>query len=174
MINEIDYNELILNAWKTTNATTIFLINHIPEELWNLKVPDLHRTVGRIAAHINNSRNMWIKDITKGETLRIPVNVDPYSATRNEVVAALKRSSRIMLKLLKACIDNDGRLPSRPIWLNYPNDVIHFLTYFASHEAHHRGQIIMLARQLKHRLPTEVTNGVWQWNTRLKEANTRR
>lgn len=173
MINEIDYNKLILNAWKTTNRTTIFLIEHIPEELWKLKIPNLNRTVGMIAAHINNSRNMWIKNITKGEKLRIPLNVDPYSSTRNKVVTALNRSSRVMLKLLKACIDSGGRLPSRPIWLNYPNDVIHFLTYFAAHEAHHRGQIIMLARQLEYRLPPEVTNGVWQWNTRLKEANTK-
>jgi hypothetical protein len=28
----------------------------------------------------------------------------------------------------------------------------------------------MLARQLGHRLPADVTNGLWQWTTRLHEA----
>jgi uncharacterized damage-inducible protein DinB len=76
-----------------------------------------------------------------------------------------------MLKLLNACIDNGGRLPSRPVWLNFPNDIIHFLSYFVAHEAHHRGQIIQLARLLNHRLPAEVVDGVWQWNKRLKEIS---
>jgi uncharacterized damage-inducible protein DinB len=75
-----------------------------------------------------------------------------------------------MLKLLIACIDNGGKLPSTPAWLNFPNDVVHFLSYFIAHEGHHRGQIILLARQLNQRLPAEVTNGVWQWKKRLKEA----
>jgi uncharacterized damage-inducible protein DinB len=45
----------------------------------------------------------------------------------------------------------------------------HFLCYFVAHEAHHRGQLIMLARQLGHRLPRDVENGLWQWKKRLKE-----
>jgi DinB family len=89
---------------------------------------------------------------------------------RKEVIEALSRSNQTMLKLLKACIDNGGKLPSTPAWLNFPNDIVHFLAYFIAHEGHHRGQIIMLARQIDRRLPTEVTGGVWQWKKRLKEA----
>jgi uncharacterized damage-inducible protein DinB len=44
------------------------------------------------------------------------------------------------------------------------------LAYFVTHESHHRGQIVMVARQLGHRLPREVTNGLWQWTTRSKEG----
>jgi uncharacterized damage-inducible protein DinB len=44
------------------------------------------------------------------------------------------------------------------------------LTYFVAHEAHHRGQIVMLARQLGHRLPSEITGGLWHWSKRSKEA----
>jgi len=171
MMNEIDFNKAIFDAWKTTNRTTIFLIEHIPFNVWSEKFPGpKNRTIGTIAAHIHNSRCMWIKSIGRGEIVEVPKRVDPYNASRREVVAALPRSSRIMLKLLNACIDNGGRLPSRPVWLNFPNDIIHFLSYFVAHEAHHRGQIIQLARLLNHRLPAEVTDGVWQWITRLKEA----
>jgi uncharacterized damage-inducible protein DinB len=46
---------------------------------------------------------------------------------------------------------------------------VHFLSYFVAHEAHHRGQLCMLARQLGHRLPAEVTGGLWQWKKRSRE-----
>jgi uncharacterized damage-inducible protein DinB len=39
-----------------------------------------------------------------------------------------------------------------------------------AHEGHHRGQIVMLARQLGCRLPAEVTAGLWQWSKRATEG----
>jgi uncharacterized damage-inducible protein DinB len=39
--------------------------------------------------------------------------------------------------------------------------------YIFSHEAHHRGQILMLAHQLGYRLPQE---GIWQWDKLWKQA----
>ncbi|MGH7626499.1 MAG: DinB family protein [Gemmatimonadaceae bacterium] len=56
------------------------------------------------------------------------------------------------------------------VWRNLPLDVGHVLTYFVAHEAHHRGQIVMLARELGHRLSREATNGLWQWSTRVREG----
>lgn len=53
----------------------------------------------------------------------------------------------------------------------FPTDLVHFLNYFVAHEAHHRGQLILLARQLGHRLPTSVTGGVWQWTRRARESS---
>lgn len=171
MASEIDFREAILNTWKTTNRATIFLIEHIPTDLWNEKVPGSpRRTIGMIASHIHNIRCMWIKMIGKGQAVKVPARVDRHRASRDEVISALNRSSQAMLKLLRISIDNSGRLPSTPAWLNFPNDVVHFLAYFVAHEGHHRGQIILLARQLNHRLSTEVTAGVWQWTKRLKEA----
>jgi uncharacterized damage-inducible protein DinB len=46
----------------------------------------------------------------------------------------------------------------------------HVLAYFVAHEGHHRGQIVLVARQLGHRLPLAVTDGLWQWTKRAAEA----
>jgi uncharacterized damage-inducible protein DinB len=56
------------------------------------------------------------------------------------------------------------------VWRNLPLDVGHVLTYFVAHEAHHRGQIVMIARQLNQRLPPEVTNGLWWFSGRAKRG----
>jgi uncharacterized damage-inducible protein DinB len=55
------------------------------------------------------------------------------------------------------------------VWRNLPLDVPHVLTYFVAHEAHHRGQIVMLARQVGQRLPENVSGGLWQWTQRVRE-----
>jgi uncharacterized damage-inducible protein DinB len=171
MANGFDFRDAILNTWKTTNRTTVFLLEYIPKVLWNEKIPaSPRRTVGMIARHIHNSRCSWIKAIGKDQTVKTLVPVDSYRADRAEVIGALNRISQAMLKLFRVSFDSGGKLPFRPAWLNFPNDIVHFLAYFVAHESHHRGQIILLARQLNHRLPAEVTNGVWQWTARLKEA----
>jgi uncharacterized damage-inducible protein DinB len=56
------------------------------------------------------------------------------------------------------------------VWRNLPLDVPHVLAYFVAHEAHHRGQIVMLARQLGRRLPSDVSAGLWQWTKRAQEG----
>jgi uncharacterized damage-inducible protein DinB len=35
------------------------------------------------------------------------------------------------------------------------------LTTFVAHEGHHWGQIVLVARQLGHRLPAEVSGRLW-------------
>lgn len=105
------------------------------------------------------------------QTIKVPVRVDPHFANRRDVPKALIQSSKSMLSLLKAVVDNGGKLPNKPAWLNFPDDIIHPLMYLTAHEALQRGQIILAARQLNKRLSPEVSNGVWQWKRRLKEAN---
>lgn len=79
-----------------------------------------------------------------------------------------------MLDLFALADANGGRLPESKayVWRNLPLDLGHVFTYFATHEGHHRGQILMLARLLGHRLPVAVTGGIWQWNKRFQETET--
>jgi uncharacterized damage-inducible protein DinB len=73
-------------------------------------------------------------------------------------------------------LEADNQVPpsSTYTWRNLPLDVGHALTYFVAHEAHHRRQVVLIARQLGHRLPSSLTNGLWQWTTRQREwARTR-
>jgi hypothetical protein len=95
--------------------------------------------------------------------------VDLRRARQADVVQALPRSSKGMIDLIELGIANGGRVPSS-FWQNFPTDLAHFLSYFAAHEGHHRGQLIMAVRQLGHRLPPTVVDGVWQWKKLAHEA----
>ena len=39
-----------------------------------------------------------------------------------------------------------------------------------SHDAHHRGQVLMLAHQLGYPVPDEAMYGIWQWDKLWKRA----
>ena len=52
-----------------------------------------------------------------------------------------------------------------------PRDAVLFCGYALSHEAHHRGQLVLAARALGHRLPPETVQGLWQWSSRLRDGD---
>jgi uncharacterized damage-inducible protein DinB len=169
----LNLRDTILNAWKTNNRVTIFLVEHLPAELWEAAIPGApRRTVRMIAGHIHNARCMWIKTLGKEHGIAAPRNVDRYKVKPKDLIAALERSGAGILRLLKFGLDHGGTMPPTRsyVWRNLPLDVGHVLGYFIAHEGHHRGQIVMLARQLGHRLPADVTGGLWQWSKRAQEG----
>jgi uncharacterized damage-inducible protein DinB len=169
---EVDLADAILDAWKTSNRVTMFLFENLPSEVWPITVPGAsRRTVRMIAGHIHNSRCMWIKMLGRKHGIRAPKSVSRHTVTRRQLLPALERSRDGILELLELGIKHGGRIPASGMaWLNLPVDVAHVLAYFVAHEGHHRGQIVMLARQAGHRLPIEVTGGLWHWSKRAKEA----
>ncbi len=166
---DLEDGQSVIAVWETNNRVTMFLIENLPIELWSIKVPaSPRRTVGSIAAHIHNTRCMWIKMIGGSHGVVVPKTVAGRSVTPSELLRALPRSSRGMINLIELAIARGGSIPPAA-WQNFPTDVVHFLSYFVAHEAHHRGQLCMLARQLGHRLPVEVTAGLWQWKKRARD-----
>jgi uncharacterized damage-inducible protein DinB len=165
--------DTILDTWRTSNRLTVYLVEHLPPQLWSCAVPGApQRTVGMILGHIHNARCMWIKTLGRELGIAVPRSVDRRRVGRKQLVPALERSSRGISKLLTLGLDRGGRIPpaSTYIWRNLPLDVGHVLAYFVAHEAHHRGQVVLVARALGYRLPPTVTAGLWQWTKRAAEA----
>ena len=79
---------------------------------------------------------------------------------RAEALKGLAESHAAVARLLAASLAGDGRIKGfRP-------DAAGFLGYLISHDAHHRGQIAMLARQTGHALSQKAMFGMWEWGTR--------
>lgn len=159
----------VVAAWRTNERATTYLVEHLPVEIWSREVPGIpRRTVRMIAAHIHNSRCGWIRALGARHGVSAPPLVDPRRVRPRELMRALSRSAEGISRLIELGVARGGRVP-RATWQNFPTDLEHFLSYFVAHEAHHRGQLCLVARQLGHRLPREVANGVWQW-TRLSRG----
>ena len=173
MRSALDQREMLIGAWRTNNRVTAFLVENLPPELWGAAVPGAPRkTVRMIAGHIHNARCMWIKTLGQEHGIVVPDAVNRHKIERKELLVALRQSSRGIVNLLTLGLDRGGQIPLSKsyAWRNLPLDVGHVLTYFVAHEGHHRGQIVMIARQLGHRLPVEITGGIWHWSKRAQEA----
>ncbi len=173
MIPEADLGATLLASWRTNSRITAYLVEHLPAALLDASVPGApRRTVRMIAGHLHNARCMWIKTLGQEHGIAIPASVDRRNVARHELLSALKRSSRGIEALLALGMASGGHVPPTKayVWRNLPLDVPHVLAYFVAHEGHHRGQIVMLARQLGHRLPDDISAGLWQWTKRAGEG----
>lgn len=158
--------DAVLATWRTASRVTAFLIEQLPDEVWTSPIPGApRRTVQMIGGHLHNCRCMWVKMVGKKLGVRVPSSVDRHRVTRRQLLQALDRSANAIGQVLDAGLANGGRLSGFS-----PPEVTHFLAYHVAHEGHHRGQIVMVARQVGCRLPADVTNGLWQWAKRRREA----
>lgn len=163
----------LLAAWRTNCRVTAYLIERLPAPLWGAELPGApRRTVRMIGGHLHNARCSWTRTLGREHGIVAPAQVDRRTVTRRALLAALKQSGRGIERLLELGIAAGGQVPPSKgyVWRNLPLDVGHVLSYFVAHEAHHRGQLVMLARQLGHRLPAEVSNGLWLWSKRSREC----
>jgi uncharacterized damage-inducible protein DinB len=167
-----DLTETLLAAWRTNHQVTVFLVSHVPTAIWAARIPGTpQKTIRMLAGHLHNSRCMWLKTLGRPLGIPVPSAVDRRKVSRRQLITALNRSSRGIEALLRLGCRCGGKVPATPayVWRNLPLDVGHVLTYFVAHEGHHRGQIVLLARQIGSRLPTGVTVGLWQWTKRAVE-----
>jgi len=170
-------SDSLLSAWRTNNRVTMDLIESLPAELLDAPIPNIpRRTIRTIVAHLHNSRCSWLKTLGSEHGLATPEHVDRSRVTTRQLLAALKRSSAGMEALLKLGLERDGHIPpsKRYVWRNLSLDVCHVLTYFVGHEAHHRGQIVMIARQTGHQLPAQIVGALWWWKDVTEKRKTKK
>ena len=150
--------QALLKAFDTNNRINEYLIENLPQQAWNVKPPDgKGRTVAAIVAHMHNVRVMWLKAAKADE---IPDQLDRTTVTPVQAGRGLEGSRHSLNAVIGQALAGDGRIR------NFRPDVAGFLAYLIAHDAHHRGQITMLARQLGHPLSQKAMFGMWEWGRR--------
>jgi uncharacterized damage-inducible protein DinB len=150
-------SEALLNAFETNDRINQFLLENIPEAAWRADPPGgKGREIAAIFSHMHNVRVMWLK-ATKGN---IPAQLDRHNVTPAQTHKALDASREALKEVLQSSLSSDGRIKGfRP-------DVAGFFGYLIAHDAHHRGQITMLARQVGHPISQKTMFGMWEWGVR--------
>jgi uncharacterized damage-inducible protein DinB len=147
--------DALIAAYSTNNSINLYLVRNLPDEAWRAKPPEgKGRDVASIVAHMHNVRLMWLKAIGATD---LPSKLERTNVTREQAVRALESSSRAIEGTLRKSLNGDGRIKG------FKPDVAGFFAYLVSHDAHHRGQIAMLARQVGHPLPQSAMFGMWEW-----------
>ena len=109
--------------------------------------------------------------------ISIPPQLNRAHCTPQQARAGLAESAaRCCQMLAEALDDSRGRIPNfhRDGWAKPWPVGPEMLCYMLAHEAHHRGQVCMLAHQLGFPLPIAVTSGMWNWEKLWKECGSPR
>jgi uncharacterized damage-inducible protein DinB len=147
------------------------LIEHLDPAAWKANAPGKVRTIAAIFTHMHNVRTKWIR--LSAPHLKVPRQLDRSRCTPKQARAGLAESAaRCTEMLAEALGGGGGRVKQfrRDGWGKPWPVGMEMLCYMLAHEAHHRGQVSMLAHQLGFPLPIAVMSGIWNWEKLWKEC----
>jgi uncharacterized damage-inducible protein DinB len=150
------------------------LIENLHPTAWKAQPPGKVRTIAAIFTHIHNVRTKWIR--LTAPHLAVPSQLSRAHCTPHQARTALAHSADQCGKMLAEALDTHKRGDGgyvmefrRDGWARPWPAGPEMLCYMISHEAHHRGQISMLAHQLGFPLPGKVTSALWGWEKLWKK-----
>jgi uncharacterized damage-inducible protein DinB len=148
------------------------LIEHLDPAVWRAKPPGNARTIAAIFTHMHNVRAKWIR--LTAPHLKVPAQLNRSNCTPRQARAGLAESAARCTEMLAEALGGGGRIKKfrRDGWAKPWPVGPEMLCYMLSHEAHHRGQVCMLAHQIGFPLPMKVTSGLWNWEKLWKECGT--
>jgi uncharacterized damage-inducible protein DinB len=141
------------------------LIEHLDVAAWHAKPPGNVRTIAAIFTHVHNVRTKWIR--LSAPHLKVPRQLNRASCTPEQARVGLTESAARCAEMLAEALGDvsGGRVRTflRDGWARPWPAGVEMLCYMVSHEAHHRGQVCMLAHQMGFPLPPKVTSAMWNW-----------
>ena len=170
----VQLRDVLLETYAVNDAMNQLLLAHLDPQAWRAAPPGKRRsgrTIAAIFAHLHNCRRIWLKG--SAPHLKCPAPLDPARCTMAQAAAAHKKSAARCLDMLTEALSS---APHRRVtkffrgsWTRTWPAGASMFAYMFSHEAHHRGQIIMLAHQLGYRLPVKAWAGIWWWDKLWKQ-----
>lgn len=171
-----DVVNAILSVYAINDAMNQIVLKALDSRAWRATLPGHSkgegRTVAAIFAQLHNCRLNWIRN--SASHLKCPKPLDPDHCTMKQAAGAHRESAHQCLAMLKDALSGSpnrrvkkySRGSWAPVW---PAGGAMFC-YMFSHEAHHRGQLLLLAHQLGYRVPNEYVYSIWQWDRLWKLA----
>jgi uncharacterized damage-inducible protein DinB len=146
------------------------LIEHLDPAAWRAKPPGKARTIAAIFTHMHNVRTKWVR--LTAPHLKVPAQLNRTRCTPRQARAGLAESADRCAEMLAEALGGGDRVQEflRDGWARPWPVGPEMLCYMLAHEAHHRGQVCMLAHQLGFPLSIKVASGIWNWEKLWKEC----
>ena len=146
------------------------LIEHLDPAAWRAQPAGKTRTIAAIFTHMHNVRCKWVR--LTAPHLKVPRQLNRAHCTPQEARAGLAESAARCAEMLGEALGGGSRIEMfrRDGWAAPWPVGVEMLCYMLAHEAHHRGQVSMLAHQLGFPLPTLVASGIWNWERLWKQC----
>jgi uncharacterized damage-inducible protein DinB len=147
------------------------LLEHLDPAAWRAKPPGGVRTIAAIFTHMHNVRSKWVR--LTAPHLKVPAQLNRAHCTPQQARAGLAESAARCAEMLAEALGDSGGCVEkfrRDGWASSWPVGPEMLCYMVAHEAHHRGQVCMLAHQLGFPLANEVTSGMWNWEKLWREG----
>jgi uncharacterized damage-inducible protein DinB len=150
------------------------LIENLDPAAWRAKPPGNARSIAAIFTHVHNVRTKWIR--LTAPHLKVPAQLHRARCTpqqaRKGLAESAARCGEMLAEALGAAGNHAGRIQKfrRDAWFATFPVGPEMLCYMLAHEAHHRGQVCMLAHQLGFMFPHAIADGIWNWEKLWKEC----
>ena len=155
----------ILETWRIHQRSTIFLIENISDAALQATL-STHggRDVARQLAHVHNVRAWRLEAFSKKIGQKLTEFAKGESPVKKALLEAFAQSGEVMEKYIRQAIENGGTVS------NFKRGVVPMIGYYISHEAHHRGHILLTMKQSGHKLPDTLKWNIWEWNKIIKRV----
>lgn len=167
-----NFDQEMVQAYAVNDRMNQLLLEHLDTRAWRAKAPGHGgRTIAAIFAHVHNVRCKWLR--LSAPHLKLTARLDRTRCTQKQAGSALAESAaRCCEMLAEALTAPQGRVQSfvRDGWSRPWQPGAAMFAYMICHDAHHRGQVCMLAHQLGFPLPVEAGAGMWGWEKLWKEC----
>jgi uncharacterized damage-inducible protein DinB len=165
-----DLRQGMLEAFAVNERVNQLVLDHLDPRAWRAQLPGSRtRTIASIFTHIHNIRCKWLR--LSAPQLTPPARLDRSRCTQKQAMKALAESAVLCSRMLgEALAPGSVARFHRDGWAKTWIPGAAMFAYMVTHEAHHRGQVCMLAHQLGLQLPQKAAYGMWTWEKLWKEC----
>ena len=152
----LDVERELLEAFRRSGSVNEYLVSVLPVRIWRMAPPaGRGRSIAAIVAHMQGVRRTFAR---MGGARPGPPSLDRKTVTQAQARRAFQQSTGDLTRLFESTLRaHQARVKGMP------RRVIDMLTYLLQHDAHHRGQICMLARDLGHTFGGDDSMRIWGW-----------
>jgi uncharacterized damage-inducible protein DinB len=167
-----DLAQVLVESYAVNDRMNQVVLEHLDPRAWRAKLPGSRgRTIADIFSHVHNIRRKWLR--LSAPHLKLASALDRSRCSQKQASAALAESAARCCEMLAEGLSGRERRVQtflRDGWAKPWPCGAAMVAYMISHDAHHRGQVCMLAHQLGFPLRGKGAYGIWAWEKLWKEG----